>query len=1359
MMQENEAFEEALFRIFQDDTKINKILQDLEDLNAIDSEDISVQITEIGVGLKIELKISAGCLKQHGIEFKRFKNDIFVDLVLTPDYPYDNPRIFFQNTFCYPSLADGRNFFNSVMSHIKWNSSLMLTQVLNEIINYIKILNRRIKDYEFLVKEGQYEIGEEYDMEYFLNLSTCELFASQEIISKKKLNQKILMITQFKFLEFELIKNSNKTAQLVKVEDLSELISFGYAQKSKDRRIQLKWQIKDKKKTRQVEFLIDEEEKFLKLIEERVSQVEKLMIATKKVISEDEVTLKSYENMDLDQILQNITIIESELSENITLSAIDTLMVLYQKAIEFLSAVADPSYKLFIQKLQDLLTREDVQIILKSKEKPQSSEIKQEQKPGQQIAIEDFDSIFEDLSQSHVQKNDEQGKVSEDEQKKRKMEELKKAELLKKYFQHRINLQNSERYIHIQTRFFSKYIEKLYYDKTDKKKVVHIQYKNHNRADFDNEILVRQLLITQKENLIPGILEINKSSKEIIYTTGLCNLSQLAEVYKNKQIDWQKQDLLYILKTLLLKLQEINEMKIFLSEIKPENIVTFPKENFRDYGIEFSINQQNLCDGANYPLTYSRAYTEPQFLKHLQNKEPIADHEKIQNELYMIGRTIQYLIDSNQENFKHENVANFVNNLSEEKYGSALKKILQMLLIEKVVNDFGYILSELNRGEQNIDNFLKDENGFNLVIHENIIKQGLQNSLILDIHQKVLFEQRYQLNERVNYMIDTIGSDNYPLFPLLAHEKQGSLKDILEKTENLIKENQEYTKETKRLYDSIIQILQTQQIKDLEDSFNFPETNLISNQEQFIFINLLCLKGIIYKWNGYIKLFKRIQEYALDACQKLIGQEHPIYANCLINLAQAESLNSHPEKGVQYLIQCYIIRKKLLGNHPSTIYTLLSIAETLRKQGRFNQSLEIHERVQHDFTELSEKDQNSICLGKLLLSQAKTLMLSKKINESYSLISQAVEIFKETYGEESIQISEAYAETADLFTLKQQLKDAHQLNLQCIQIVKNLYGDNHPLLADYYVNISYTFRNAKNFDESMNFLIQAMEIRKKFFGDSHPIIADTYTEQANSLTYSNQLQQAAELHKIALKIRQELYGIENSTTLSSLEAIVVLLLVQQKFEEASEYQSKVIDGYDLIYGPDSIQLAQFLEKVAYQHEQLKNYSEALPYQQRVIEIRQKNIDSDQNHQYLQSLLNISFSLDQSNQFEESLKYKNEALKRMKTELGEKHKKVTQQLISIAETQINLDQSQNALENLKEALIQIQEQGLKENDTTKCLRTMGQILFQQGQKGNTEVVFEYYEKILNVVKEVLTQQSPYYQFIESICSQMVEQLIQ
>lgn len=53
---------------------------------------------------------------------------------------------------------------------------------------------------------------------------------------------------------------------------------------------------------------------------------------------------------------------------------------------------------------------------------------------------------------------------------------------------------------------------------------------------------------------------------------------------------------------------------------------------------------------------------------------------------------------------------------------------------------------------------------------------------------KILFETRHGLGEKAMYMLETIGSDAYPLFPLLLPASLGTFKDILERTEELLKE-------------------------------------------------------------------------------------------------------------------------------------------------------------------------------------------------------------------------------------------------------------------------------------------------------------------------------------------------------------------------------------------------------------------------------------------------------------------------------------------------------------------------------------------------------------------------------------------
>ncbi len=46
--------------------------------------------------------------------------------------------------------------------------------------------------------------------------------------------------------------------------------------------------------------------------------------------------------------------------EELTLDVVNTLMVLYQKAVEYFSALEDPAYEDFLDKLHVMLSREDV---------------------------------------------------------------------------------------------------------------------------------------------------------------------------------------------------------------------------------------------------------------------------------------------------------------------------------------------------------------------------------------------------------------------------------------------------------------------------------------------------------------------------------------------------------------------------------------------------------------------------------------------------------------------------------------------------------------------------------------------------------------------------------------------------------------------------------------------------------------------------------------------------------------------------------------------------------------------------------------------------------------------------------------
>jgi hypothetical protein len=70
--------------------------------------------------------------------------------------------------------------------------------------------------------------------------------------------------------------------------------------------------------------------------------------------------------MDIYQILEHISVYESALNNDINLSTVQTISTLYQKAIEYYSAFDDLMYNEFLNRMQSLLQREDIQIVMNS---------------------------------------------------------------------------------------------------------------------------------------------------------------------------------------------------------------------------------------------------------------------------------------------------------------------------------------------------------------------------------------------------------------------------------------------------------------------------------------------------------------------------------------------------------------------------------------------------------------------------------------------------------------------------------------------------------------------------------------------------------------------------------------------------------------------------------------------------------------------------------------------------------------------------------------------------------------------------------------------------------------------------------
>ena len=89
----------------------------------------------------------------------------------------------------------------------------------------------------------------------------------------------------------------------------------------------------------------------------------------KKMIAENEVTKEALQNANFEnqETLDLIAVYEDILNNDLTIDNVNGLLSLYQKAIEYYSALDSGRYEDFLNRNRMLLSREDVQVLLTSK--------------------------------------------------------------------------------------------------------------------------------------------------------------------------------------------------------------------------------------------------------------------------------------------------------------------------------------------------------------------------------------------------------------------------------------------------------------------------------------------------------------------------------------------------------------------------------------------------------------------------------------------------------------------------------------------------------------------------------------------------------------------------------------------------------------------------------------------------------------------------------------------------------------------------------------------------------------------------------------------------------------------------------
>ena len=249
-------------------------------------------------------------------------------LVVSKDYPNKEPEIYCLTVFSHPHLCDGRNLINNIING-DWNKKkLPLETLINKIPNFIIKQNELIKE-DNSINIGKYILKKIYKINFIKELP---IFFHLIL----NINQ-ILTISDISLCFYDLDKNNVGSCILssyIDIKDIIEIIS-----KPDKSMITIKYK---NKKTKSIDIITPSYEVIQGILNE------KMKIYQKKI--------GKLPDIDIVKVEQEIEIKEKELNkEESNIDKVMNLMSLYQKAVEYYSAINDQKFGIFTSKIQKLL--------------------------------------------------------------------------------------------------------------------------------------------------------------------------------------------------------------------------------------------------------------------------------------------------------------------------------------------------------------------------------------------------------------------------------------------------------------------------------------------------------------------------------------------------------------------------------------------------------------------------------------------------------------------------------------------------------------------------------------------------------------------------------------------------------------------------------------------------------------------------------------------------------------------------------------------------------------------------------------------------------------------------------------------
>ncbi|CAD8151985.1 unnamed protein product [Paramecium pentaurelia] len=333
--------ESIITEIFKNEIQIKRFKKELQSIEQLKKEDFKITLKALSPNLQIIIEMPP-------IDQLNQQKPIIFALYLDNRFPFVFPRVHILSQVTKPTLSDGRDYLENIIQG-PWSPQILLYEIIKMFPKFLETIKNNQNDKDYLLQLGKYYENQEFDIR--IGLENVEYLQCKQIINGKQF-PRTLLISDSHILNFEY---QSKELMLLNYQCMKNLQYIQRVQKN----LILNWQINDGSLIPQTLTSANLNQLYNSINSYKLCQIG-------KKFNQDDVTLQKFETIKINELLQQLSLNEVELSKNLNKISLNNLMNSYQQAIEYYSVYSDEDYKQYVTRLQTLLGREDVQTILAS---------------------------------------------------------------------------------------------------------------------------------------------------------------------------------------------------------------------------------------------------------------------------------------------------------------------------------------------------------------------------------------------------------------------------------------------------------------------------------------------------------------------------------------------------------------------------------------------------------------------------------------------------------------------------------------------------------------------------------------------------------------------------------------------------------------------------------------------------------------------------------------------------------------------------------------------------------------------------------------------------------------------------------